>query len=146
LACLGLHSLASYITELRTKEIGIRKVIGASRPQIIGLLSKQYLLLVMAGFAVAFPVSWYLLQQWLESFAYHVDFSVLLIGACGFISMLIALLAVGYQALKAAGANPVDSLEMNRWVRSLNQLAPFIAINSPFPALWDVTFPNRWTK
>jgi putative ABC transport system permease protein len=110
LACLGLYSLASYTTEQRTKEIGIRKVIGASRRQIIALLSKQYLLLVIVGFSVAMPVSWYVLNQWLESFAYHVRFSVLLIGGSGLISMLIALLTVGYRALKAASANPVDSL------------------------------------
>jgi putative ABC transport system permease protein len=110
LACLGLYSLASYITEQRRKEIGIRKAIGASSLQITSLLSRQYLFLVMIGFVVALPLSWYVLQQWLESFAYHVQVSVLLIIACGLMSMLIALLTVGYRALAAARVNPVDSL------------------------------------
>lgn len=110
LACLGLYSLVSYTTEQRKKEIGIRKVIGATSGQIVTFLLKQYLLLVVAGFALALPVSWYVLQQWLDSFAYHVHFSLLFSGACGLISMTVALLTVGYRALKAASANPVDSL------------------------------------
>ncbi len=111
LACLGLYSLASYTTQQRTKEIGIRKAIGASRTQIMALLSKQYLMLVLIGFAVALPASWYVLQQWLNSFAYHVDFNILLLCGCGLLSMLIALFTVGSQALRAAGANPIDSLK-----------------------------------
>lgn len=110
LACLGLYSLASYTTEQRIKEIGIRKVIGASTRQIIALLSRQYLLLVVLGFAVAIPASFYVLQRWLDSFAYHVDFNLILIGICGLSSMLIALMTVGFRAMKAARANPVDSL------------------------------------
>jgi putative ABC transport system permease protein len=110
LACLGLYSLASYTAEQRTKEIGIRKVIGASAQQIVLMLSKQYLLLVVIGFALAVPVAWYVLQQWLQSFAYHVEFNALLIFCCGILSALVALLTVGYKALRAATANPVDSL------------------------------------
>lgn len=110
LACLGLYSLVSYTTQQRKKEIGIRKVIGATSSQIVTFLLRQYLFLVVAGFVVALPVSWYAMQQWLGSFAYHVHFSVLFIAACGLISMLVALLTVGYRALKAASANPVDSL------------------------------------
>lgn len=110
LACLGLYSLASYTAEQRTKEIGIRKAIGASSLQIMTLLSKQYLLLVVAGFAFALPFSWYMLQRWLESFAYHINFNVYVIGGCGLISSLMALATVGYRAFKAAQANPVDSL------------------------------------
>lgn len=110
LACLGLYSLASYTTEQRKKEIGIRKVVGASTSQIISLLTKQYLLLVVVGFAIAVPVSWYVLRQWLQSFAYHVDFNVVLIVACAMLSVLVALFTVGYRALKAASANPVDAL------------------------------------
>ncbi|HYC85385.1 MAG TPA: ABC transporter permease [Chryseosolibacter sp.] len=110
LACLGLYSLASYTTEQRTKEIGIRKAIGASTRQIIVLLSKQYLILVVVGFGVALPLAWYVVQQWLESFAYHVDFSMLVTTACGAVLMVIAMLTVGYRAMSAARANPIDSL------------------------------------
>jgi putative ABC transport system permease protein len=110
LACLGLFSLASYTTEQRTKEIGIRKVIGASVIQIVTMLSRQYLILVLIGFTLAVPVAWYVLGEWLKSFAYHVEFSALLILACGLLSATIAMLTVGYKAWKAAGANPVESL------------------------------------
>jgi putative ABC transport system permease protein len=111
LACLGLYSLASYTTEQRTKEIGIRKVVGASTAQIVTLLSKQYLALVLIGFFIAIPLAWWVLQSWLESFAYHVEFSPLLIFACGLTSLLIALLTVGYRAVNAATVNPVESLK-----------------------------------
>lgn len=110
LACLGLYSLASYTIQQRVKEIGIRKVIGASTQQIVTLLSKQYLLLVVIGFALGTPVSLYVLQQWLDSFAYHVSFNFLLVGACGLVSIAIALLTVGLRALRAASSNPADSL------------------------------------
>jgi putative ABC transport system permease protein len=111
LASLGLYSLASYTTEQRTKEIGIRKVIGASTSQLVAMLTKQYLALVLSGFIVALPVAWWVLASWLDSFAYHVDFNVAVIFICGIASMLIALLTVGYRALAAATANPVDSLK-----------------------------------
>ncbi len=111
LACMGLYSLASYTTEQRKKEIGIRKVIGASRIQVVALLSKQYLVVLLVGFGVALPIAWHVLNQWLNSFAYHVNFNLLLVITCGMMLMLIALLTVGYRGLKAASANPVDSLK-----------------------------------
>jgi putative ABC transport system permease protein len=110
LACLGLFSLASYTTEQRTKEIGIRKVIGASVLQIMAMLSKQYLVLVTIGFTLAVPVAWYILREWLQSFAYHIEFSALLILGCGLLSTLIAMFTVSYKAWQAARSNPVDSL------------------------------------
>lgn len=110
LATLGLYSLASYTTQQRVREIGIRKVIGASTNQLIGLLTRQYLVLVIVGFAIAIPIAWYALEQWLQSFAYHISFNILLVMLCGSVSISVALLAVGYRALKAANANPVEAL------------------------------------
>ena len=110
LACLGLYSLASFTTEQRTKEIGIRKVIGASNRQIITMLSKQYLILVVVGFVLALPVGWWVLQQWLQTFAYHVNADIVLLVSSGLLLMMVALLTVGYRSLQAARANPVDSL------------------------------------
>jgi putative ABC transport system permease protein len=110
LACIGLYSLASLTTEQRTKEIGIRKVIGASAKQIVVMLSKQYLLLVLIGFVVALPVALWILNKWLQSFAYHDTFNAFLIGAgCG-LSVLVALVTVAYRSWMAATANPVNSL------------------------------------
>ena len=110
LACLGLYSLASFTAGQRTKEIGIRKVIGASTGEIVFMLSKQFLLLVAIGFILAVPAAWWALKQWLQSFAYHVDFNILILCACGLLSMVIALMTVSYRAYRAAGANPVHSL------------------------------------
>jgi putative ABC transport system permease protein len=110
LACLGLYSLASLTTEQRTKEIGIRKVIGASAKQIVVMLSKQYLMLVLIGFVLALPMALWMLNKWLQTFAYHDNFNVFLIGAgCG-LSVIVALVTVGYRSWTAATANPVKSL------------------------------------
>jgi putative ABC transport system permease protein len=110
LSCLGLYSLASLTTEQRTKEIGIRKAIGATSRQIVMMLSKQYLTLVIAGFVVALPAALWMSDKWLQSFAYRDDFNVLLIAAgCG-LSVMVALLTVGYRAWRAARINPVVSL------------------------------------
>jgi len=111
LACLGLYSLASLTTEQRTKEIGIRKVIGATNRQIVVMLSGQYVRLVLIGFLVALPIALWVLQQWLQTFAYRVDFSVVLIGAGCLLSVAVALLTVGYRSMMAALTNPVDSLK-----------------------------------
>lgn len=110
LACLGLYSLASFTAQQRTKEIGIRKVIGASAGQIVIMLSRQFLMLVTIGFAIAVPAAWWVLERWLQSFAYHVNFSVTAVVVCGLLSTLIALFTVGYRAIRAAIANPVNAL------------------------------------
>jgi putative ABC transport system permease protein len=110
LATIGLFSQASLTAEQRTKEIGIRKVIGASSLQIVSMFTRQYLVLVFIGFVVALPVALWVLNKWLETFAYHDTFSVLLIaGGCG-VSMAVALLTVGFRAWQAANVNPVKSL------------------------------------
>jgi putative ABC transport system permease protein len=111
IACLGLFGLITYIAAQRTKEIGIRKVLGASATQVTVLLLSDLIRLVVIAFAIAVPMAWYGMNQWLQSFAYRTDFdfvSVLIAGAFGF---LIALLTVGYRSLKAASVNPVDSLK-----------------------------------
>lgn len=110
IACLGLFSLASFNTEQRTKEIGIRKVLGASVQQITFLLSKDYILLVLTGFLIAVPLSFYALSSWLETFAYKAGISWGVIVLSGLLSIVIALLTIGYKSIHAAVANPVESL------------------------------------
>jgi len=110
LACLGLFSFASFTTALRTKEIGIRKVIGASSYQIVTMLSRQYILIVVVGFTLALPLSLYLLNQWLETFAYRVELSPLLLIVSCLLTLMVALITVGYRALRVAFSNPVSAL------------------------------------
>jgi putative ABC transport system permease protein len=110
ISCLGLFGLATYTAEQRTKEIGIRKVLGASVGTITLLLSKDFLKLVMIAFIIATPMAWYLMNQWLENFAYQIDISIWIFLLAGFLAIAIALLTVSYQSIKAALANPVKSL------------------------------------
>ncbi len=112
IACLGLFGLASFTAERRTKEIGIRKVLGASVPGVVGLLSREFVLLVLIAFFVATPVSWLLLQNWLDTFAYHTEMGagIFVTAAAGVIAITYA--TVGYQSVRAALANPADALRM----------------------------------
>lgn len=110
LSCLGLLGLASYTTMQRTKEIGIRKVMGASVSNILNLLSRDFLKLVVISFFVAIPVSWYFMQKWLIDFAYRTTISWWVFMAAGVIALFIAIITVSFQALKAAMSNPVNSL------------------------------------
>jgi putative ABC transport system permease protein len=110
LACMGLFSLVSFMTEQRRKEIGIRKALGASVSQIVTMISSSYLRLVLLGFLLATPLAILALDQWLQTFAYRVDIGWVTIAvACG-LSLLIAFLTVGYKSFKAAWENPVKSL------------------------------------
>jgi putative ABC transport system permease protein len=109
-ACLGLFGLASFTAAQRTKEIGIRKVLGSSVPGIFLLLSKEFLKLVVIANMIAVPLVWLLMESWLKTFAFHIEMSVLFFGAAGVITLLIALFTVSYQSLRAAIANPVKSL------------------------------------
>lgn len=110
LACMGLFSLVSFMTEQRRKEIGIRKALGASVSQIVTMISSSYLRLVLLGFLLATPLAILALDQWLQTFAYRVDIGlVTIVVACG-LSLLIAFLTVGYKSFKAAWENPVKSL------------------------------------
>ncbi len=109
-ACLGLLALAAFVAEQRTKEIGIRKVMGATVGNIITLLSKDFTRLVLIAFCIAVPIGYFAMTRWLQGFAYRVDISLWTFLAVGMIALLIAGLTVSYQSLKAALANPVDSL------------------------------------
>ncbi len=109
-ACLGLFGLATYTAEQRTKEIGIRKVLGASVTQVTQMLSKEFLKLVLIASLIAFPVAWWGMHKWLQSFAYRIDISWWVFLVAGLAALLIALITVSFQAIKAAIANPVESL------------------------------------
>ncbi len=110
ISCLGLFGLVSFITTQRTKEIGIRKVLGASVTGIILLLSRDFLKLVLLAFVIAAPIAWYAMDQWLINFAYRIDISANVFIVAGLAALVIALLTVSFQAIKAALANPVKSL------------------------------------
>ncbi|TWI79351.1 putative ABC transport system permease protein [Lacibacter cauensis] len=110
IACLGLFALATYTVEARTKEIGVRKVLGANVFTIARLLSKDFLQLVFIAFVIAVPVVWYTMYRWLENFAYKVQLSWWVFAAAGIVAIGIALLTISFQAMKAAFANPVKSL------------------------------------
>jgi putative ABC transport system permease protein len=109
-ACLGLFGLAAFTAEQRTKEIGIRKVLGASVAGILSLLSKDFVKLVVVANIIAWPVAWYAMNRWLQDFAYRIDIGWWVFAFAGGLALLIALLTVSTQAIKAALANPVESL------------------------------------
>jgi putative ABC transport system permease protein len=110
ISCLGLFGLAAYTAERRTKEIGVRKVLGASVPGIATLLSKDFLKLVALSCVVAFPVAWWMMYKWLQGYEYRIKISWLIFLVAGVSAMFIALITVSFQAIKAAVANPVKSL------------------------------------
>jgi len=109
-ACLGLFGLAKFTSEQRTKEIGIRKVLGASVSQVSTMLSKEFVKLVMIACVAAFPLAWWVMNKWLQDFAYRVNISWGIFFIAGLVAILIALFTVSFQAIKAAIANPVKSL------------------------------------
>ncbi|MRG45108.1 FtsX-like permease family protein [Chitinophaga sp. SYP-B3965] len=110
IACLGLFGLAAFTAEQRTKEIGIRKVLGASVASITGMLSKDFLKLVLIAAILAIPVAWWSMQVWLKDFAYRISLSWWMFAAAGLLAIVITLATVGYQAMRAALANPAKSL------------------------------------
>ncbi len=110
IACIGLFGLVSYSVVQRTKEIGIRKVLGASVIKIVKLLSKDFLRPVMLSFVLAFPIAWYAMQQWLNDFAYRVDVPWWVFVIVAILAIGISIVTVSFQSIKAALANPVDSL------------------------------------
>ena len=110
ISCLGLYGLAAYSATKRTKEIGVRKVLGASVSDIMALLSKDFLKLVLVAVVIAVPVSWWAMNKWLQSFEYRIHISWWVFTIAGVIAFMIALITVSFQAIKAAMANPVDSL------------------------------------
>lgn len=110
IACLGLSGLATFTVEQRTKEIGIRKVLGASVTQITSLLSKDFLTLVVVAIAMATPLSWWVMDRWLQQFAYRTEITFWIFASSGLLALIIAFLTVGSQAIKVATSNPVNSL------------------------------------
>lgn len=111
-ACLGLFGLATFTAQQRTKEIGIRKVLGASVAGIVGLLSKDFVKLVCIAILLASPVAWYLASKWLENFAYRIELSWWMFVVAGIASVVIALVTVSFQAVKTSLMNPVRSLKV----------------------------------
>lgn len=110
ISCLGLFGLAAYMAESRIKEIGVRKVLGASVAGITTLVSKDFLKLVVISFVIATPVAWYAMNKWLESYSYRIRMEWWVFALAGLFSVLIALITVSFQAIKAAVSNPVKSL------------------------------------
>lgn len=111
IACLGLFGLAAFTAEQRTKEIGVRKVLGASVTNIVGLLSKDFLKLVLIAIVMAVPVAWWVMYQWLQGFAYKTDISWWIFVLAGLLAVFIALITVSFQSIKAALMNPAKSLK-----------------------------------
>jgi putative ABC transport system permease protein len=110
IACFGLLGLSAYNVLQRTKEIGIRKVLGASAQSILLLLSKDFMKLILLALALAIPIAWYVMNMWLQDFAYRINIAWWVFGAAGIIALLIALLTIGLQALRAVTDNPAKSL------------------------------------
>lgn len=110
ISCLGLLGLSAFTAEQRTKEIGVRKVLGASVSSIFGLLSKDFLKLVLLAIVIATPLAWWAMSQWLQGFAYQVDLSWWIFALAGLLAIGIALLTISFQSVKAALMNPVKSL------------------------------------
>jgi putative ABC transport system permease protein len=110
IACLGLFGLSAFTAEQRTKEIGIRKVLGASVTGIVGLLSRDFVKLVLIANLIAWPVAWFAMNRWLQDFAYRIEMNWWVFALAGVSALLIALLTISSQAIKAALANPVEAL------------------------------------
>ncbi|MFI5153895.1 MAG: FtsX-like permease family protein [Chitinophagales bacterium] len=110
IACLGLFGLAAFVAEQRTKEMGIRKVLGASVQGIVRLLSKDFIILVGIAFVISTPFAWWAMHKWLSDFAYRIDMPWWIFGLAGVLAAMIALITVSFQAIRAAIANPVQSL------------------------------------
>jgi putative ABC transport system permease protein len=110
IACLGLFGLAAFTAEQRTKEIGVRKVLGATVNSIVGLLSRDFLRLVLVSVLIASPLAWYFMNNWLKEFAYRINIEWWVFAAAGLLALLIAFVTVSLQSLRAATVNPVKSL------------------------------------
>ena len=110
IACLGLLGLASFVTEQRTKEIGIRKVLGASISSLLFMLSREFLKWVLIANIIAWPVAYYAMNNWLNNFAYRVNINLWIFILSGIAALIIALFTISSHAIKAATSNPVKSL------------------------------------
>ena len=110
IASLGLFGLVTYAAQQRIKEIGIRKVLGAAIPNIVGLLSRDFVKLIIISLCIASPLAWWMMNRWLQDFAYRVTISWWIFVISAILAILIALLTISFQTIKAAIANPVKSL------------------------------------
>jgi len=111
IGCLGLFGLASFMANQKTKEIGVRKVMGASVQSIVLLFTKEFVSLIVIGFLIAAPLAWYLSNQWLSQFAYRISVGPIIFVVGLIVTFFIAMATVGYRSFRAASANPVDSLK-----------------------------------
>ncbi len=111
IACLGLFGLTAFIAESRTKEIGVRKILGASVTSILQLVSKEYLVMILLSFVMAFPLAYYIMSSWLQNFAYRIDIGWQMFVVAGLISIVLAIFTISFHAIKAATRNPVESLK-----------------------------------
>ena len=109
-SCLGLFGLATYTAQVKTKEIGIRKILGASVLRIVKMLATEFLLLIIIANLIAIPVAWYFMANWLNGFAYRTAITASIFVIAGIMALLIAITTISFQAIKAALANPVKSL------------------------------------
>ena len=113
ISCLGLYGLSVYVAERKTKEIGIRKVVGASIESIVGMLSKEYIKLIVISFAISVPLGYYFMNKWLEGFAYKITPGMSVFIISGLVSFLIAWLTISFESFRAASKNPVDAFKIN---------------------------------
>lgn len=110
ISCLGLYGLSAFMAEQRTKEIGVRKVLGVTVTSVVALLSQDFLKLIIIAILIAAPIDWYTMNNWLHGFAYQTSLEWWLIVLAGIIATVVALLTISFQTIKAALANPVKSL------------------------------------
>lgn len=110
ISCMGLLGLVAHVSNVRKKEIGVRKVLGASVSGIIQLLGKEFIVLIIIAWVIAFPLAWWAMSKWLQNFAYRISMDGWVFIAAGLAAFAIALLSISFQAIKAAVANPVKSL------------------------------------
>jgi ABC-type antimicrobial peptide transport system permease subunit len=110
ISCLGLYGLVSFMAAQRTKEVGIRKVLGASVGNIVSLFSKEFLVLIVLAFAIAGPIAYYIMNKWLQDYTYRIEITVWTFLSAILGSVIVAWITVGHRAIKAAVANPVKSL------------------------------------
>jgi putative ABC transport system permease protein len=110
ISCLGLFGLATYTAQVKVKEIGIRKVLGASVTNITAMLSRDFLMLVLIAIVISSPIAWYAMNKWLMDYAYRAELHWWLIAVAGGAAVIVAFVTISFQAIKAALANPVKSL------------------------------------
>jgi putative ABC transport system permease protein len=113
ISCLGLYGLSVYVAERKTKEIGIRKVVGASVESIVAMLSKEYIKLILISFVISVPLGYYFMNKWLEGFAYKITPGMNVFVISGLVSFLIAWLTISFESFRAASKNPVDAFKIN---------------------------------